>query len=261
MFSSWNGDDVFTGREPHNQGLTMSTFDLNFEASQNNFTLQKMFTKVVKAYRSGSSPAKSTPLGKTYKYEKEVSDYGYDDPKISLDETFSNNPSASDMKKKGINALYKQVINGDNYVDGEEIFLIGKAIISTGNGDDIIDVEPVLTSKTKSFHINAGKGDDVIGCNVEFDDYDGSKMPKVSFKGGKGSDIFFGVPEDGLTGYVKDFDIKKDILGFNADQKMHRFYEVSQGLAIVDMRKLDGVLILEGVDSIDQVNTVEISVD
>ena len=170
------------------QESSMSTFELDFEASQNNFTLQKMFTKILKAYRSGSSPAQSTPLGKKYKYEKTANDYDYDDPKISLDETFSNDPSASDMKRKGINALYKQVINGDNYIEGEEIELIGKAIISTGNGDDIINVEPELTRKTKSFHINAGKGDDVIRCNVDFDDDDGSpplKMPKVSLKAAK----------------------------------------------------------------------------
>ena len=81
------------------------------------------------------------------------------------------------------------------------------------------------------------------------------RRPSVSFKGGKGSDIFFGVP-DGLTGRVKDFDIKKDSLGFEGDIRKHRFYETSQGLAIVDMRSLDGVLILEGVDSIDQVNVI-----
>ena len=114
-----------------------------------------------------------------------------------------------------------------------------------------------MTGKTKSFYVNAGKGDDIIACDIDFDDDESgsSRRPSVSFKGGKGSDIFIGVT-DGLTGRVKDFGIKKDSLGFEGGIRKHRFYETSQGLAIVDMRSLDGVLILEGVDSIDQVNVI-----
>ena len=162
------------------------------------------------------------------------------------------------MRSKNINSLYSKVINGDNYIDCEYMDNpSGSISISTGNGDDIINAEFELTGKTKSFYVNAGKGDDIIACDIDFDDDESgsSRRPSVSFKGGKGSDIFIGVP-DGLTGRVKDFDIKKDSLGFEGDIRKHRFYETSQGLAIVDMRSLDGVLLLEGVDSIDQVNVI-----
>ena len=115
-----------------------------------------------------------------------------------------------------------------------------------------------MNQKTKSYYVNAGKGDDIIWCYADFDDYDeyGSrKVPSVSFKGGKGSDIFVGVPEGGLTGRVKDFNVKEDILGFDGDIHEHRFYKTAQGLAIVHMHYLDGLLILEGVDSFDQIKT------
>ena len=78
-----------------------------------------------------------------------------------------------------------------------------------------------MTGKTKSLYVNAGKGDNIISCGVDFgDDEDSglSRRPSVSFKGGKGSDIFIGVP-DGLTGRVKDFNVKRDSLGFQGDIK------------------------------------------
>ena len=236
----------------------MSLFEIDSDADQKNFTLAKMFKRVVNGYRSGDTTNESILLGNSYSHEDY---YDYSIMKVSLNETFSNDPSKSDMKKKNINTLFKQVINGDNYIEGYAL-LTGKASISTGSGDDIINIEANLSNKTKNYSINAGKGDDIIGCNVEYLDNSSQPkgMPKVSFKGGKGRDIFLGIPEDGLTGYVKDFDVKKDSLGFNGDKRRHRFYKTSEGLAIVDTSKMDGMLILEGVNSINQVNIVDIDV-
>ena len=229
----------------------MSVFNIEFEESAiHNFTLKKFFTKVVKAYRSGSVEVESTPLGKRYRL---------DGSSLDFDQRFAKDPIPRDMRSKNIKSLYSQVINGDNYIDCEYMDNpTGSISISTGNGDDIINTEFSLTRKTKSFYVNAGKGDDIISCGIDFDDDDGSgssRRPSVSFKGGKGSDMFIGVP-GGLTGRVKDFDIKRDSLAFEGDIRKHRFYETSEGLAIVDMRSLDGVLILQGVDSIDQINVI-----
>ena len=228
----------------------MSVFNIELEESAiHNFTLKKFFTKVVKAYRSGSVEVESTPLGKSYRL---------DGSSLGLDQRFAKDPTPRDMRSKNINSLYSKVINGDNYIDCEYMDNpSGSISISTGNGDDIINAEFSLTAKTKSFYVNAGKGDDIISCEIDFDDDESgsSRRPSVSFKGGKGSDIFIGVPGD-LTGRVKDFDIKRDSLGFEGDIRKHRFYETSEGLAIVDMRSLDGVLILQGVDSIDQINVI-----
>lgn len=230
--------------------MSLLKFELNNPFR--NFTLKKLFTKVVKAYRSGSIDAVSTPIGSGY-----ILDNDNLDADFYFNEAFSNDPSLQEMKNKNINSLYKQVINGDNYIDCEWMEdPAGSVSISTGNGDDIINVEADLSQNTKKYYVNAGKGDDIIGCDVEFDDDFGTKTkPSVSFKGGKGSDIFIGVPE-GLIGRVKDFDVKHDFLGFDGDIKKHRFYETLDGVAIVDMRKSDGMLILEDVNSIDQINTL-----
>ena len=230
----------------------MSLIKFELHKTPGNFTLKKLFTKVTKAYRSGSVDAVSTPIGNGYILKNDNFDADF-----YFNEAFSNDPNSREMKTKNINSLYNQVINGDNYVDCEWMDNpVGNVIISTGNGDDIINVEAGLSQNTKKYYVNAGKGDDIIGCSVEFDDDFGTKSkPSVSFKGGKGSDVFIGVPE-GLIGRVKDFDVKHDFLGFDGDIKKHRFYETRDGVAIVDMRKSDGMLILEGVNSIDQINTL-----
>ena len=169
---------------------------------------KKFNTKVVKAYRSGSVEVESTPLGKSHRL---------DGSSLGLDQRFAKDLTPRDMRSKNINSLYSKVINGDNYIDCEWMDNpSGSMSISTGNGGDIINAEFSLTGKTKSFYVNAGKGDDRISCEIGFDDDDdsgSSRRLSVSFKGGKGSDIFIGVPGD-LTGRVIDFDIKRDSLGF-----------------------------------------------
>ena len=222
------------------------------EMTPRNFSLKKLFTKVSKAYRSGSIDAVSTPIGNGYILKNDDLD-----AEFYFNEAFSNDPNSREMKTKNINFLYKKVINGDNFIDCEWMENPrGSINISTGNGDDIIHFEVGLTQNTKQLWVNAGKGDDIIGCGVEFDDDFGTKFkPLVSFKGGQGSDIFFGVPE-GLIGRVKDFDVEHDSLGFDGDIKKHRFYETRDGVAIVDMRDSNGMLILEGVNSIDEINTL-----
>ena len=122
----------------------MSVFNIELEESAiHNFTLKKFFTKVVKAYRSGSVEVESTPLGKKYRL-------GYSS--LDFDQRFAKDPIPRDMRSKSINALYNQVIKGDNYIDCESMDNpSGSISISTGNGDDIINAEFELTGKTKSF--------------------------------------------------------------------------------------------------------------
>ena len=234
----------------------MSSFSFELDAPIKNFTLKKLFTKLVGAYRSNSFEAVSTPLGSVYQL-----DDGVVDAELYLDEKFAKDPSAKAMRSKKIDSLYEQVMAGDNYIDCEWMDNASGSInISTGNGDDIINVESGLSQRIKRFTVDAGKGDDLIGCYVVFDDdFSTKRRPSVSFKGGQGSDTFVGVPE-GLVGRVKDFDIKKDSLGFDGDVKKHRFYQTSQGLAIVDLRQSDGILILEGIKSIDQINTIDVNI-
>ena len=234
----------------------MSSFSFILEEPIKNFTLNKLFKKLLKAYRSNSIEAVSTPLGSFYDL-----DDGVIDAELYLNEKFAKDPSAKDMRSEEIDSLYKHVMSGDNYIDCEWMDSApGRINILTGDGDDIINVETELSQKTKRFSVDAGEGDDLIGCYVEFNDEFGTKRrPSVSFKGGKGSDTFVGVPE-GLIGYIKDFDIKNDSLGFDGDIKKHRFYVTPQGLAVVDLRQSDGMIILEGIESIDQINTVDVNI-
>ena len=234
----------------------MSSFSFELDEPIKNFTLNKLFKKLLEAYRSNSIEAVSTPLGSFYEL-----DDGVIDAELYLDEKFAKDPGANEMRSEEVNSLYKYVMSGDNYIDCEWMNSApGRINIFTDNGDDIINVETTLSQRTKRFTVDAGEGDDLIGCYLRFDDEFGTKRrPFVSFKGGKGSDTFVGVPES-LIGYVKDFDIKNDSLGFDGDIKKHRFYATPQGLAVVDLRESDGMLILEGVQSIDQIKTVEVNI-
>ena len=85
------------------------------------------------------------------------------------------------------------------------------------------------------------------------------KKPSVSFKGGKGTDMFVGISQNQI-GLIKYFNIIRNSLGLDGDIKSIVFAKLLKSW-LFDMRQLDGVLILEGVDSIDQViivNNVDI---
>ena len=234
----------------------MSAFEIELDDDQviKSFTLSKFFKKIVKAYRSGKVDFYATPLGGSY------TDFGENLGAIYLDEKFSRNPSKRDMKTKNINKLYKSIINGDNYIefDGDLEGAPGKVAINTRKGDDIIECEFSISRKTKKVTINAGKGDDIIGCSIDVDDDEDrpKKMPKVIFKGGKGRDTFYGVPQ-GLTARVKDFNVKKDYLGFDGISKSYVLHKIPKGVAVIDRGKPNGMLLLEGVSSIKKINIAE----
>ena len=233
----------------------MSAFEIELDDDQaiKSFTLSKFFKKIVKAYRSSKVEFYATPLGGSY------TDFGENLGAIYLDEKFSRNPSKRDMKTKNINKLFKRIINGDNYIEFDSLEgAPGKVAISTLKGDDIIECEFSVSKKTKKVTVDAGKGDDIIGCFIDTDDDEDrpKKMPKVILKGGKGRDTFYGVPQ-GLTAKVKDFNVKKDYIGFDGFTRKYVLRKTSRGVAVIDREKPNGMLLLEGVSSIKKINIVD----
>ena len=229
---------------------TLSSFKIEFDEydfSIKNFTLNKFFTKFVESYRSGSVDSSTTLLGSRYRGSL---------GSIYLDERFLGDVSESDMSKKEINSLYKDVIAGDNYIYFDDWNdAPGKIMVESGDGDDIIDFENVeLEKKSKKLAVDLGAGDDIIICSLG-NDRDLKRSPKVTFKGGTGRDGFYGVPE-GVEGVVKDFDTDEDYLGFEGNSKKYRLHETPRGVAVIRKNLPDGMLLLQGVDFIDQINIV-----
>jgi len=226
----------------------MSSFRVEYEDnfSIKNFTLKKFFTGIVESYRSGSTDGYSTILGSSYH-----GNYG----DMYLDERFLNEPTMENIMSEQIDVLYDEIIGGNNIVTIDDLNVsAGKLMIETGKGNDVIDLDgSELSSKSKRLFVDAGDGEDIIVCSISHDERLLKKAPKVIFKGGKGSDIFYGVPER-LEGIVQDFDINEDYLGFVGNSRKYRLHETSKGVAVIDKKRPNGMLLIEGVESVDQIN-------
>ena len=69
---------------------------------------------------------------------------------MGLTEEISEDPDAKSMKKSGLKKLYKQVINGDNFL-----------LLSLGGYDMIYDVG-ITNGSLVTLKIKLGQGDDII---------------------------------------------------------------------------------------------------
>ena len=69
---------------------------------------------------------------------------------------------------------------------------------------------------------------------------------------------FYGVPR--IKVVIKDFNTEEDSISLNGKRRRYGFYETSRGVAMYDKRHQDGLLLLEGVASIDSLNIITESV-
>ena len=81
----------------------MSVFDFQLNESTHNFTLKKVFARVVKAYQSGSIETRPTLLGNSYRLNDDTFD-----ARLSFNESLAKDPNASDMKTKNIKPYERQ---------------------------------------------------------------------------------------------------------------------------------------------------------
>ena len=261
--------------------MSFFTLVVDEKKSSKNLSLKNSFNDLVEAYRQDQSMRTTSPLGSYYGYSTEFLSE-YNGPLfMGLTEEISEDPDAKSMKKSGLKGLYKQVINGDNFLllslggydtnyDDAPITngSLGTLKINLGQGDDIIDYVDRNSSNVlpsfKKFKLDAGDGSDIVNCGFQawsdtYQDYGTQKAPKAIFKGGNGEDIFYGVPR-GIEVVIKDFNTEEDSISLNGKRRRYGFYETSRGVAMYDKRHQDGLLLLEGVASIDSLNITNESV-
>ena len=131
--------------------MSFFTLVVDENKSSKNLSLKNSFNDLVEAYRQDQSMRTTSPLGSFYGYSTEFSS-GYNGPlHMGLTEEISEDPDANSMKKSGLKGLYKQVINGDNYL-----------LLSLGGFDKNYDDAPITNGSLGTLKINLGQGDDII---------------------------------------------------------------------------------------------------
>ena len=232
-------------------------------------SLKKYLLKTIGRYQRDSSSRLGGVTSDYYmpNYEANVS------AAIELPSGFGEGfPDSEAMKSLNKKTLYSQIIKRDNFVSirsnafsYEASPHVNKLVVKTGAGDDIVSLGTSGESDNdfyfKSIRINTGTGDDIIGtyskhyANYPNGNADLGDPPDIAYQSGAGKDIFYGVPQ-GAIAVVKDFNIKKDSIGLNGFTRRYKLFEVDGGVALVDRRHRDGMLLLEGVENKSDVNII-----
>ena len=234
-------------------------FDPNeFPEKTKKISLKKSILKIITDFQEGRSSRMASPVGDFY--------HSYDFTlNLELRTKFGEGyPDRVEMKSNNKKNLYNRIIEKDNFVqisqDESGYGYSKKIIIKTKGGDDVFTHHEDRDQKHtyKSIKVDTGSGDDIIGANSrhwtnDYMDFETDIPPKITYRTGKGNDVIFGVPR-GAEALVKDFDTDNDSFSKNGFSRRYKFFETAEGVAIIDRRFQDGMLLLEGVESISQIN-------
>lgn len=232
-------------------------------------SLKKYLLKTISRHQKDSSSRVGGVTGDYYMPDYDAKVYADIELPSGFGEGFPDSEAMKSLNKK---TLYSQIIERDNFVtiksnafSYEASAYVNKLVVRTGAGDDIVSLgtgrDGDIDFNCKSIQINTGKGDDIIGtyskhhANYPDGNADLGDPPDIAYRSGAGKDIFYGVPR-GANAVVKDFNIKKDSVGLNGFTRRYKLFEVEDGVALVDRRYRDGMLLLEGVENKSDVNIV-----